>query len=135
MAKVYVASSLDNWKSASHNIKLLKDAGHTITYDWTVHAEEYENDTSVAPTANRLRAIASKELQGVSSADCIVVILPGGNGTHFEFGVAYSLGIPVFLMDQRRSKGRKTSFHYLPNVIRISSISEFNDQINDERSN
>ncbi len=80
--KYYIATSLTNAKS--HNI--VRDAlcalGHEITYDWTSHGSVQQ--ISVA----RLNEIAHLEVQGVLDADFVLVLLPGGKGTHTELGLA-----------------------------------------------
>ena len=63
--------------------------------------------------------IALKELKGVEEADVLIVLLPGGYGTHVEIGAALARGKPVIL----HAPDRKTldspypcPFHYHPNV-------------------
>ena len=58
----------------------LKKCGHDLTYDWTLHG------SVKSVSKERLREVASLELDGVSEADFVVVLLPGGNGTHLELG-------------------------------------------------
>jgi nucleoside 2-deoxyribosyltransferase len=41
--------------------------------------------------------IALAELAGVREADVLIVLLPGGYGTHVEIGAALGLGKPVIL--------------------------------------
>lgn len=123
MSKIYVASSLENWQTIRNYIGRINKSGHTITYDWTTHGEMYEKrEPMVAPS---LRTAASKELDGVCAADYLLLVLPGGCGTHFEFGVAYSLGKQIFIIDLGSSKFRKVSFHYLPGITRVGSLIEF----------
>ncbi len=45
----------------------------------------------------RLREVASLDLNGVSEADFVVVLLPGGHGTHLELGFAIAKEKKVFL--------------------------------------
>jgi hypothetical protein len=54
----------------------LKNRGHEISYDWTLHG------SVKSVSKERLREVASLELDGISEADFVVVLLPGGNGTH-----------------------------------------------------
>src|SRR5207237_7921708 len=75
----------------------LKTCGHEISYDWTLHG-------SVKSTSEeRLREVATLELDGVSEADFVVVLLPGGNGTHLELGFAIARGKRVFLHSEDSS--------------------------------
>ena len=59
------------------------------------------------------------EMAAVREADVLVVLLPGGYGTHVEIGAALALGKPVIL----HAPDRKTLdapypcvFHYHPRV-------------------
>lgn len=91
MAKFYIATTLRN--HFAHNLvrDLLVAKGHEITYDWTVHGPVWASGFEV------LTETAHKEMQGVVDSDFVVVLLPGGNGTHTELGMALALGKPVFL--------------------------------------
>jgi nucleoside 2-deoxyribosyltransferase len=88
----------------------LKDHGWERTFAWT--GEDGAGTDGLA-------AVAVKELQGVRDADVLVVLLPGGYGTHVEIGAALALGKPVIL----HAPDRKTLetpylcvFHYHPSV-------------------
>ena len=65
--------------------------GHEISYDWTLHG------SVKSVSKERLREVAELELVGVSEADFVIVLLPGGNGTHLELGFALATGKRVFL--------------------------------------
>jgi len=88
---IYIATSLS--KASDHNRvrDTLLNGGYHLTYDWTVHGSVKETTTF------RLREVASNELRGVLSADVLVVLLPGGHGTHTELGMALGSGMPVIL--------------------------------------
>lgn len=69
-------------------------------------------------------AIALAELAGVSEADVLIALLPGGYGTHVEIGAALALGKPVILYapDQRTLETPYLCvFHYHPGVRRLVS--------------
>lgn len=91
MAKFYIATSLS--KHEQHNFvrDYLVSLGHEITYDWTTHGSQ--KMTSL----ERLNEIGHYEMDAVKSADIVVVLLPGGKGTHAELGMALGLDKPVFL--------------------------------------
>jgi hypothetical protein len=105
--KLYIASSLNNVE----RIKQLRDefvsAGIHITYDWTSHG--YVTDEEA------LAQIAVNEYNGVKSAACLLMVLPARIGSHFEFGVAYSSGIPVVILEEEKSE-RMLAFYKLPSV-------------------
>ena len=72
------------------------------------------------------------ELAAVRDADILIVLLPGGFGTHVEIGAALALGKPVIL----HAPDRKTLdtpypciFHYHPGVkLLVSEVLDI-DQI------
>ncbi len=78
---------------AQHNLVRdgLKQLGHEITYDWTNHGSVRET------SLERLREVALAELQGISEADFVIVLLPGGKGTHTEFGFSIAQKKHIFI--------------------------------------
>ena len=89
--KYYIATSLSR-VAAHHTVRdALKKWGHEISYDWTLHG------SVKSVSKDLLREVAELELGGVSEADFVVVLLPGGNGTHLELGFAIARGKKVFL--------------------------------------
>lgn len=82
--KFYIASGLENRACAAQTIKALQAAGHFVTYDWTKHGDMRQNGHEC------LSDIATNEVLGVRSAELVLVLLPGGKGTHTELGIALS---------------------------------------------
>jgi len=80
--RFYVGTGLDNFERARELQKILTEAGHTITYDWTQHGSVQN-----LPEEER-REIAQNEIEGIESADHVVLLLPGYRGTHTELGIA-----------------------------------------------
>lgn len=78
--RYYIASALENVEQVRQVKARLDAAGWKHTYDWTVHG-------SVQEGADRIREVASNESVGVFEADVIIVLLPGGRGTHAELGM------------------------------------------------
>ncbi len=89
--KYYIATRLE--RHADHNTVRdhLAALGHEITYDWTVHGPVWRSGVE------RIREVAALELQGVVDADVVVVLLPGGRGTHAELGMALATGKRIVL--------------------------------------
>lgn len=113
--KYYIATSLS--RAVTHNAvrDSLKILGHEISYDWTLHG-------SVKSTSKeRLREVALLELGGISEADFVVVLLPGGKGTHLELGFAIANKKRVFLHSEDPTLfelGPQTNaFYHHPEVI------------------
>ena len=116
--KFYIATRLE--RADDHRIarEVLEAAGHQITYDWTVHGSVKDEGVS------RIREVAMAELGGVRDADFVVVLLPGGRGTHAELGAATVLGKPVYLIARPGSRvldtGAETSaFYHAVGVLRL----------------
>lgn len=95
MAKFYIATGLENI-SNHHLIRdYLLSIGHEITYDWTTHGSV--KNTSL----KRLQEVAHFMFdKGINEADFVVMILPGGKGTHAEFGASLALNKKVFIYSQ-----------------------------------
>jgi len=116
--KFYIATSLK--RTQEHNI--LRDAllakNWKITYDWTLHGSV--KNTSLT----RLKEVGQKMTSGVLEADVIIVLLPGGKGTHTELGMAIAqkkqiiihapTGTPFALGDDT------TAFYHHDNVIQLT---------------
>jgi nucleoside 2-deoxyribosyltransferase len=113
----YIATSLSRM-TAHHVVRdALKKLGHEISYDWTLHG------SVKLVSKERLREVASLELAGVSEADFVVILLPGGNGTHLELGFAIAREKRVFLHTEDHmvfELGPQTNaFYHHPNVTRL----------------
>ena len=114
--RFYVATTLEN--HAQHNAvrDRLHVIGHEITYDWTTHNSVWREG------AARIAEVAVAELQGVVSADYVVVLLPGGRGTHCELGMALATGKPVAIYGTDAQLGvspETCAFYHHPLVRRL----------------
>ncbi len=68
--------------------------------------------------------MALADLQGVRDADVLIVLLPGGYGTHVEIGAALALEKPVILHAPDRNileTPYPCVFHYHPGVTLLIS--------------
>lgn len=86
--RFYLASSLDNLPEIDQLAKRLVGLGHEHTYNWCEHGRVYRSDRSREENETNMRATATAELGGVEAADMVIVVLPGGRGTHVELGAA-----------------------------------------------
>lgn len=111
MAKrFYLSTRKDDSARANAVSEALKARGWERTFEWTPQDGEGSDGHA---------KIAVKELEGVREADVLVVLLPGGYGTHVEIRAALALGKAVII----HSPDRKTLetpyrcvFHYHPLV-------------------
>ncbi len=109
--RLYVASSLTNLDRAAKIMQSFRDLGVIITHDWTQHGK------MTAP--QRMAEISHKELSGVITADCVLMVWPAGRGSHFEFGAAVASRIPVVVLAE--GDHEFTAFHHLPAGVEHSS--------------
>lgn len=97
--------------------KVLKAYGLEHTYDWTKHGSVKTEEQT------RIIQVAELELQGVKDADVVIVLLPGGRGTHAELGIANALRKKVFLWAETDElflqDDRTCAFYWNINVERV----------------
>jgi len=115
--KFYIASRLENAEVVKRVAAVLTAAGHTQTYDWTEHGS-VKGDGEV-----RLRQVAEAEKQGVKDADLVIVILPGGRGTHAELGMAAAAGKEIIICAENdeafQADDRTCAFYWLYQVRQV----------------
>ena len=117
--KFYIATSL--LRAKDHNIvrDALLDLGHTITYDWTTHGNVK------CTTIENLKRVSQNELLGVKKADILIVLIPGGQGTHVELGAALATNKKIILLSQEEKYflpcKDTCAFYHDPNCIHVVS--------------
>lgn len=84
--KYYIASALENIEVVRRVRDYLKSFGHEITYDWTSHGPVWSKGLKVCEEVCQL------EINGVLNADIVIVLWPGGRGTHAELGMSIVAG-------------------------------------------
>lgn len=116
MKKFYVASSFKNVKSVHYVTSQLVAKGYIHTYDWTKNVNARKTHTS---TLEDLIEIGQHEMKAVMESDFIVVLLPGGKGTHIELGMALGHKKKIFLYSQDgaiNNLENTSTFYHLPEV-------------------
>src|SRR5579872_3183669 len=125
MAKsFYIATRKDREAEANEIAKALGAAGWKRTLIWSSREEDVAEDYAT---------LAQQELNAIRDADALIVMLPGGFGTHVEIGAALALRKPIIL----HSPDEKTlnspypcPFHYHPGVkLLISKIVDVNENV------
>ncbi|HAM79206.1 nucleoside 2-deoxyribosyltransferase [Ornithinibacillus bavariensis] len=105
----YIASGLDNKEIVRRVRDRLIAAGHVHTYDWTKNSR--------AMSVADLRAIGIAERDAVKASDVILVLLPGGKGTHIELGIGIGLQKKIHLYsDKEIAVNTATTFYYLDQI-------------------
>ena len=113
---LYIASGLQNRARIIDLIDKFESLGISISYNWCSHGQVFNLD--------QLRAIAQNEINGVLNAKCILVVMPGGRGTHYEMGVAWAMKKPIVMLIEDINKHQWTSFHMLPEIIIVHTEDE-----------
>lgn len=125
--KFYIATKLENFAKHNDLSKALQELGHSVTYDWTGHGPVFGSGVE------RIMEVAQLETNGVTDADAVIVLWPGGRGTHVEMGIAIGTGKPVlFYSDVPEHHGafaETCAFYWHPLVTRCQSITELMDAI------
>lgn len=121
--KVYIATKLENNRKHNEVRDALSVVGVDLTYDWTIHGPVWEEGV------DRIREVSVLEMQGVAEADAVIVILPGGRGTHVELGMAIALDKPVYILAEtdelrlmKTAVESTCAFYHHPNVKWTFSI-------------
>ncbi|KAA0561789.1 group-specific protein [Bacillus sp. CH30_1T] len=121
----YVASSFHNIKQVRDVSERLKRKGYIHTYDWT--------QNSRASTVEELKKIGEKEKQAIIDSDVILVLLPGGKGSHVELGIALGLNKRVILYSPHNELSDfalTTTFYHLPEVeVCAGTVEELVDYV------
>ena len=116
--KYYIASKLENAVAVKTLAHAFSELGWEQTYDWTTHGSVHGKGDEV------LQHVTLKELGGVKEADVVVIVLPGGRGTHAELGAALAYNKPVFVWGLQPEDfiqdGYTCSFYWNPAVRRIT---------------
>ncbi len=114
----YIATSTSRIKD--HNLvrNSLKKFGHVLSYDWTLP------ENVKAMSKEHLQTISINEFKGITEADCVIVLLPGGSGTHIELGYAIAIKKKIFLHSEdstlfELSPQTKPFYHY-PELIHLT---------------
>lgn len=121
--KVYVAAKFENKEEARAAQALLREAGHTITHDWTG-----EDATGITGAALReyLTTAAAGDVRGVLDADAILLIHDDrGQGLYIEFGMALAcVSGPIVVVRGLSNAARIPIFYYLPGIHHVETIEE-----------
>lgn len=120
--KFYVASSFSNIENVRIVSGVLRNHGFCQTYDWTINNR--------ANSIESLTAIGESEKKGVAESDILVVLLPGGKGSHIEMGIALGLGKTVYLYSSKEEYfvdySMTSTFYHIEGVKKyVGSIEAF----------
>lgn len=124
--KFFVSGKIGVEGDAKEVMEALRNAGHEITFDWTVteHLKPYDE------RAEECRVAASVDCLGVMAAD-VLILIPHerGVGMFVEFGIAIACDIPIRVIVNGESR---TLFFYHPQVKRVSGVQEIIEEFRGE---
>ncbi len=116
--KYYIATSTDRIVFHNQIRDELKKLGHEITYDWTAHGSVRHT------TKEKLQMVAHAEFEGILAADFVLVLLPGGKGTHAELGFSLGSRKKVFIHSEDRAAfeigPQACAFYHHADVVQLS---------------
>lgn len=120
--KFYVASSFSNIENVRIVSKVLQNHGFCHTYDWTKNNR--------ANSIELLADIGESEKKAVAVSDILVILLPGGKGSHIEMGIALGLGKTVYLYSSKKEDfedySMTSTFYHIEGVKKfVGSIEAF----------
>lgn len=125
--KVYVGTALKRVPDCNEVQELFKAKGHEISYDWTA---------GVIPLDERspayLAECSMEEVEAIRVSDAVVMLLPGGRGTHVEIGLALALRKPLYLAAASAryfAQEHASAFYYHPGV-RMWAHTDYEDLVN-----
>jgi hypothetical protein len=113
--RVYVAGRTADQERVRRVQGLCREAGHTITFDWTGPDGDIRSDWR--SEAERAAELSKRELEAVATADVLVLCGPdphGGLGCYIETGMAMAMGLSIVIIEPVR----ESVFWYLPGVVR-----------------
>lgn len=116
--KFFVSGKIGDETTAQQVMNALKDAGHTISFDWTSirHLKPYDQNVSES------REAAVLEARAVKDADVLVVAAHDkGVGMYVELGIAIGAGVPVRVISADVSR---TMFFHHPLVRIVNAVDE-----------
>lgn len=116
LKKSYVASSFRNIVNVRYIAQTLESRGYVNTFDWT--HERIGGDVAKVALGD-LRSIGQRERDAVMAADVVVVLLPGGKGTHVELGIAIAQGRVTILHSPEEvinNLDTTSTFYHLPEL-------------------
>jgi hypothetical protein len=133
--KFYVAGPADEIDVARSLIRVIEEAGHEITFNWT-HLKKDGGQGVIRPTwqgyEEEARIHAEKERNGVRFCSILVFWLPtravAGKGCYWEAGMASADPMKDVWLLNYDGHMSDLVFYYLDNV-EIISVREFSERL------
>lgn len=114
--KFYIGSSFKNHKLVNILAERLKQYGWEHTYNWANSIQEAESKED-------LIAYSMHEQKGIFDSDVVIILLPGGRGTHIELGMALAWGKKIYLYSANGEEFKienTVNFYQIPEIIKMT---------------
>lgn len=116
--KFYIASRFGNKEEVRKIIEFLRERGHDVSMDWTVH----ESIKPFEKNMERAKRYAIEDIDGVRDCDVFILISDeAGTGMYIELGVAIALDKRIFVVGEHTER---TIFYFHPKIQRRDSIED-----------
>lgn len=123
--KVYVASKFENKDVVRSVHRLLRDLGHEVTMDWTIHDAGSRRGLELAVF---LQMCAHQDEKGVRDAHVLFLIdHPACKGAYTELGIAIGTNKHIIIVggvDSPRPGMKQNIFHHKQSVKHVALIAD-----------
>jgi hypothetical protein len=113
--RFYLSTKKDRSDEGARVSRGLVERGWECTFDWTSLSDSTIQDSP---------KLAQLEIEGIRQADVLIVLLPGGFGTHAEIGAAIAFEKPIIIHSPSQAildTPYPCVFHYHPTIKMIVS--------------
>lgn len=117
--RFYIATALKNAERVKRVAETMIRNGHEQVYDWTEHGDIRHEGKE------RMCEVAFNEIRAVRDAELVLVLLPGGFGTHTELGAAIASRSNKRIIlwsetgDEFNSDGNTVGFYFHSAIERV----------------
>lgn len=118
--RVYVGAKFENKDEVRRAHKMLREAGHEVTYDWTPHSAE---GVTGAALITKFQKEATEDALGVLNAEAMIFLHnPNCQGGFIELGMAIAAGAIVVVVAGRPTARQFPIFYFHPAVHMVDTL-------------
>ena len=113
--KFYIGGKWYDKKAIQSVMQQVRQAGHTITHDWTTYEAKYTDK------AQKMTVCSAKDIEGVRNCDIFVALMTDPEypyrGTFTELGAAIALGKMVYVIGPKTTAAASNCFWWHPRIV------------------
>ncbi|OGO87706.1 MAG: hypothetical protein A2Y24_02060 [Clostridiales bacterium GWE2_32_10] len=120
--KFFIGSDRKNIENVDYVARILKENGWEHTYDWTINIKDYNIKLD---SKEKQKKVAMSAYEGIKNADVVILLFPGGKGTHVELGISIALNknIEVWTSDESIYEfNQNTSSFYWTDYVKHNRV-------------